>query len=467
MTATFAAEHRPYAERVGPSQTVPVCIVDEEDWPCSYLARHADTDVLQQIDAMVEGRCAGPGCSMPLTADSLSAWWCSPECQTAYHRQGTIRPEEVRGSSGVAPDEARWRPDLVDVLDDSDLELLDRHHRDDTGLNYCVYTRRSNPALAHLRVDDGHRFVGMDVEWAQPWASGPSEAFRRLERELTDHRRLDPDLGTRAPNSWSHVLRRMGEVFDREVLRSEAGRSDGLAERVEAYAAALAAGTVFCLPDPPADPEAPTRAELEGGINLTPHLRTAVWHITGAIDAYEGLPEQTRTALEERFRRFGEQVGVAALPGGEALRGAVAGAAQAEEDRLTLRALCSDEAEYERALRAARDHGLTVREVAEMLVAEQTALLHEAEQVAEAQLGRLDEEERFRAAICDWLRANGIDPNMVPVDAAIECDGQTIRCEVIVAQGYDGRPVRNWASVPMTVPPAPEAGVTFEGWENR
>lgn len=35
------------------------------------------TTFLREIDAAVEDRCAGPGCTAPITAGSPSAWWCS------------------------------------------------------------------------------------------------------------------------------------------------------------------------------------------------------------------------------------------------------------------------------------------------------------------------------------------------------------------------------------------------------
>lgn len=253
-------------------------------------------DLLDRIDATVDGLCAC-GCGQPLDPSGPSAWFTSEACQAAYYWQGTIRPqEEVRGSTGAEPRPARWRPDLVDMPDDSDLTLVSSREMGPRGPTRCVYLHRDGSVF--LRVDDGHRAVGTFMERDEySRASGLGElwlVWGQLARELTDARRLD-------------------SAHDR-------------------------------LPPTPL---------LEG---------------------------QT------------------------------------------------------------------------------------TEEFTAAVAGWMQQEQR-RAALCDWLRANGIDPDWVPVDAAIECDGHTIRCELFVAR-WPAEPVRSWVTVPMTVPP-PGAEVRFEGWENR
>jgi hypothetical protein len=164
----------------------------------------------------------------------------------------------------------------VTVFDDTGLTLLDGHHRGDTGLDYRVYNRESESDRAFLRVDDGHRFVGLEVPWSELEASGISGPFRWLERELGDRRRLDPEPGNLPPaplltgqspeefvaavTAWRALLPRMGEVLDRAAL----GDVEGRAER---YRRLTEQGTVFWLPDPPADPDAPT-PERAGGVRL-------------------------------------------------------------------------------------------------------------------------------------------------------------------------------------------------------
>lgn len=331
-------------------------------------------DVLHQIDAAVDGRCVGPGCGIPLTADSPSAWWCSPECQAAWHRQGTDRPEQVRGLRAVGPDLARWRPDRVDTFDGRDLTLVSDQMVSPGGPTRRAYVHRDGRMF--LRLDDGFRFVGTFLgqdEYATAAGRGElGEVWRRLEREMTDPRRLDPDrlaiarYGSELFDRW--LADTYGSLAGRErdsappVAREESAQrvwtivdDPAQAEVVTVDPGNPMAGALLWMADPPADPEAPTMAELEGGVDLTPYLvshRDAFRRagerllreggpIAGVIAAYQNLPEATRAAIE------------------------------AEQDRVTLRALCSDNAEYERALTAARDNGLTVREVAEMLAAGQ------------------------------------------------------------------------------------------------
>lgn len=170
-------------------------------------------ETLAAVDATMEGRCAGPRCGIPLTADSPSGWWCSPECQAAYHRQGTDRPGEVRGSTGVAADPARWRPDLVDTFDDTDLRLVRERAKD--GFTYRWYFHTDGRRF--LRIDDGNRWVGAYAEAVD----GPQvELWRRLERELTDPRRLDPD----APEAMDpEVWRQFSESLGRSMEQAAAG----------------------------------------------------------------------------------------------------------------------------------------------------------------------------------------------------------------------------------------------------
>lgn len=328
--------------------------------PQAEVPQRSPAETLAELDAAVEGRCAGPGCSAPLTERSKSAYFCGPVCQEEWTRRQAGRPSPgsapVRGSGQVAAGPMRWRPDLMTAFDDTGLTLLDRHHRDDTGLDYCVFTDPDSDR-AFLRVDDGHRFVGIEVPWAELEESGPAEPFRRLERELGDRRRLDPEP---APDPWStlgegvvpptglsaeqmhatirewlranfidpdlvpqdaqievregrihcEVVRRVGagdlvrdghgvartRISVRHRCRPPwpgtgpcpncVGRCEpgcgctGWGPRAVAPVDTVPAersvdderSRLLWLPDPPADPEAPTMADLAGGIDLTPHV---------------------------------------------------------------------------------------------------------------------------------------------------------------------------------------------------
>jgi hypothetical protein len=161
-------------------------------------------------------------------------------------------------------------------------------------------------------------------------------------------------------------------------------------DRAEQYRQLTEQGTVFWVPDPPAESEAPAAAELARGARPTatwqfappPSLRLALGdRIT--VRASPGSPEVAELEVAEvrpdgsvvtgpadrdgtvtAIRRVGEQIvragagAVAAfgvLPAG--VRRAVAAAAQAESDRVALRTVCADEAMYERALAAAAERG--------------------------------------------------------------------------------------------------------------
>lgn len=202
---------------------------------CGAAPRRSPEDVLERVDAAVEGRC-------PCGADPRpGSAWCSPDCEPTHRG-----PDTDAWGSGP-PTAARWRPDLVTVFDDTGLTLLDSTHRDDTGLDYRVYTD-SESVRAFLRVDDGHRFVGLEVPWSELEASGPSGSFRRLERELGDRRRLDPEP------SLPPAPLPVGQTTE------------------EFAAAATAWHRLLWIPNPPADPDAPTPAELAGGVDLTPNV---------------------------------------------------------------------------------------------------------------------------------------------------------------------------------------------------
>lgn len=78
---------------------------------------------------------------------------------------------------------------------------------------------------------------------------------------------------------------------------------------------------------------------------------------------------------------------------------------------------------------------------------------------------RLQEDGDYREAVCVWLRANGINPADVPMDArASVVDGRlTIPLKVKSVNDHDlidpsdsEQTFRSTVSVPVTVPPSPD-----------
>lgn len=155
-------------------------------------------DIINTIDAAVSEICAC-GCGLPLPADGPSAWFLDDSCQRRWHEARTTDPHRVRGSTDVAADQARWRPDLVDTPIDEHLvpavEALLPRWQYRGSFNGAIFWRTDQQDVWHLQLDDGHRRVGLDVEaLADP--DVVAEVWRRLERELGDPRRLaapDPD----------------------------------------------------------------------------------------------------------------------------------------------------------------------------------------------------------------------------------------------------------------------------------
>lgn len=135
-------------------------------------------DLLKRMDAAIDGRC--PCGAEPREGSA----YCSSDCEPTHISTDT-------GWSGM-----RWRPDLVVAFDESDLELTDEIT--DCGLvDQLVGTARRRQWYRHrdgrrfLRLDDGDRWVGAFCGDETDRAGGV--LWRRLERELTDVRRIEDD----------------------------------------------------------------------------------------------------------------------------------------------------------------------------------------------------------------------------------------------------------------------------------
>lgn len=144
-------------------------------------------DVMAAIDAATNDLCP---CGAAVPADSASIY-CGDDC----------RPSHIGPDTGASA--MRWRPDLVTADLDDDLHpVAEPAHRYRGRFNGTVY-ERAGRAGWHLRLDDGHRWVGLDVE--RPDADTMAEAWRRLERELTDPRRL-ADEDAHSDDYWLHPV---------------------------------------------------------------------------------------------------------------------------------------------------------------------------------------------------------------------------------------------------------------------
>lgn len=167
------------------------------------------TDVLTNIDRALDNLCP---CGATPRAGST---YCSDDCTPTHIAEHT----DVREHGDYATP-MRWRPDLVTACDDSSLEPVEFEH--------CGYTGRYNPQVfrrddntLHLRLDDGHRFVGCDVEndhsevWPPEFVERMFTAWGRLDRELSDSRQVEGDPWD---DVFNHLIARRVEARRRQEL---------------------------------------------------------------------------------------------------------------------------------------------------------------------------------------------------------------------------------------------------------
>jgi hypothetical protein len=235
------------------------------------------TDILSTIDSAIDGLC-GCDCGRPLDPASASATFATPECQQRWHRRRTNNPDAVRGSTGVAPDPARWRPELVaeDPSDDH-WRVLDMEPASYTGRLFATVFESPARDRWHLRLHDGNRYVG--VNFAPGADDGRDErlaqAWARLERELTDPRRLAPagSLAHDAARSlWLDTIGAGPVIFDETHLWNSSRIeqvsawcaawvpitqfTDAVASLAEAFSRITATPTAVSGDDEPTDPMA-------------------------------------------------------------------------------------------------------------------------------------------------------------------------------------------------------------------
>jgi hypothetical protein len=172
------------------------------------------SNVLSRIDAAIDGLCP---CGAP-PRDGFA--YCGDDCTPTHVSEDT--DERMAGQLATP---MRWRPDLVTAADDdSDLIEVDASRSGYSGrYNARVFNRAGRPGVLHLRLDDGHRFVGMDVEvgsdtvFSVEAVLAITDGWQRLERELADPRHAVPDV-----DPWRDVMAPgLNAVADR--LRGEYG----------------------------------------------------------------------------------------------------------------------------------------------------------------------------------------------------------------------------------------------------
>jgi hypothetical protein len=158
--------------------------------------------ILDRIDATLDGLC-------PCGAEPREGSpYCSYDCEPNIVGDDTDLSPAGRHEFATP---MRWRPDLVSAAPDEGLTLI----RTLTGARFRRQLfSRDGTDRHHLRLDDGHRFVGCDIP-ADADGEEHAAAWDRLERELTDPRHTVPaphDLRSRftvtaihAAPSWWHL----------------------------------------------------------------------------------------------------------------------------------------------------------------------------------------------------------------------------------------------------------------------
>jgi NAD-dependent dihydropyrimidine dehydrogenase PreA subunit len=176
------------------------------------------SELLDRIDRAVDGLCP---CGAEPTRGSA---YCSDDC-TPTHIAGDTDPSGP-GEHGAQSTPMRWRPDLVTAVDDGDLTDLGsntfyegRHHAQ-------LFER--NASTWHLRLDDGHRFVGADLGGVglidDELKARVAEKWAALERELGNSRHLERDT-----DPWADVFTQAVaagyQAVGGEWIRTQLGRT--------------------------------------------------------------------------------------------------------------------------------------------------------------------------------------------------------------------------------------------------
>lgn len=138
-------------------------------------------ELLDRIDAAINGVCP---CGAELRPGSA---YCSYDCEPNYRSRDT-----TSDGDGTT---MRWRPDLITAVDDSDLINLGTNTFYNGPHHAQLFERDTH--TWHLRLDDGHRFVGADLNDVPDMVDADFEQrvadkWAALERELGNSRHLEP-----------------------------------------------------------------------------------------------------------------------------------------------------------------------------------------------------------------------------------------------------------------------------------
>lgn len=161
------------------------------------------TDILARVDAAINDTCMC-GCGTPLPPDGPSAYFATPECQTAWHQARTTDPHLVHGSVRVAEGLARWRPDLVTAAPPlRHLQPLPDHVADLVAQTAPPVGNKTvgfdpGPGRYVLRLDDDYRYVEQAVDPARLCGDPDTDralfatVWSVLRRDLTNPAHTDP-----------------------------------------------------------------------------------------------------------------------------------------------------------------------------------------------------------------------------------------------------------------------------------
>jgi hypothetical protein len=146
--------------------------------------------ILDRIDATLDNRCP---CGAPPRPGSA---YCGYDCEPTH-----IAADTDTRDSGHFATPMRWRPDLVNATDDTNLNRINgtgNPHGYTGRYNASVYEYTDRPGVWHLRLDNGHRYVGLDITEddvvnATDFTEFMQATWSRLERELDNTRHLEAD----------------------------------------------------------------------------------------------------------------------------------------------------------------------------------------------------------------------------------------------------------------------------------
>lgn len=139
------------------------------------------SDALTAIDRAIADLC-------PCGADPApGSAYCGDDCRPTHIADDT--DTSAPGLWGAQSTAMRWRPDLVSEVDDSHRVKIGDFQR---GRYHATTFEYVDSDRLHLRLDDGNRFVGLDVDGYHVPNEELEAAWGRLDRELADTRRTIP-----------------------------------------------------------------------------------------------------------------------------------------------------------------------------------------------------------------------------------------------------------------------------------